>query len=127
MPDFRTACHIHAAVFAALFAIYVVLPGLPLAAFDQTATPGAQLAIRRSGVVLLGIAVILMLVRNTGPSPERRAIVLGVVVIWAGLALFGVQAILRGVAGWTAWGTVAVELSLAALMVPHLRARRTEG
>ncbi len=121
MPDFRSTCHIHAAVLAALFLVYLLLPGLPLAAFDQAAGPEARFAARRSGVVFLGLAAMLMLARDAPPSLARQAIAIGMIVIWGGLALFGSQAILRGVAGWTGWGTVVVEAVLAVLFVPHLR------
>lgn len=120
MPDFRTTCHVHAAVFAALFLAYLLLPGLPLLAFGIDGTPGAQFVARRAGILMLGLAVMLMLLRNQPPSEARQAVAIALVVTWAGLAIFGAQAILRGVASWTGWGTVVVEVVLAALFVPHL-------
>ncbi|ETX14207.1 hypothetical protein OCH239_04975 [Roseivivax halodurans JCM 10272] len=121
MPDFRTTCHINAAVLVALFLVYLILPGLPLVAFDQTVTPETRFVTRRSGIVFLGLAAMLMLARDAPASVSRQAIAIGMIVIWGGLAIFGAQAILRGIAGWMTWGTVVVEVVLAVLFVPHLR------
>ena len=51
------------------------------------------------------------------------AVVLGMIVVWGGLAVFGVVAPMRGVIGWTSIGTIVVEAVLAILFVPHLRSR----
>ncbi|SLN73753.1 hypothetical protein ROJ8625_03979 [Roseivivax jejudonensis] len=127
MPDFRTTCQIHAAIFAALFAIYMLAPGLSFIAFDLGAPPEARFVARRAGIILLGVAAIAFLARGLPPSPARQAIVVGLIVIWGGLAAFGATAILRGVVGWTAWGTVVVEAVLAIILVPHLRSRPKDG
>lgn len=124
MPDFRTTCQIHAAVFAALFLSYLLLPGVPLAAFTLDAPPEARFVARRAAFVFLGLAALLMLTRNAPKSDARQAIAIGLVVIWVGLAISGIQGILRGIAGWTGWFTVAVELALAALFLPHLGSGR---
>ena len=71
MPDYRTICQIHAAVLAALFAAYLLLPIVPLWVFGQEALPGAVFMTRRASVVFLGIAAMLMLSRNA-PRSEAR-------------------------------------------------------
>ncbi|SEL46071.1 hypothetical protein SAMN05444413_109103 [Roseivivax marinus] len=123
MPDFRTTCQIHAAVLAALFAVYMLLPGLSFLAFDITATPEARFVARRTSIMLLGLAVMVFLLRGVPPSVARQAVVLGMIVVWGGLAVFGVVALMRGVIGWTSIGTIVVEAVLALLFVPHLRSR----
>lgn len=125
MPDYRTTCQIHAAVLAALFATYLLLPFAPLWVFGQEALPGAVFMTRRASVIFLGIAAMLMLSRNAPRSEARQAIVIGLIIVYLGLALIGAQATLRGVAGWLTWLTVAAELVLAASLVPHLRSRET--
>ena len=54
---------------------------------------------------------------------HAQAVVLGMIVVWGGLAVFGVVALMRGVIGWTSIGTIVVEAVLALLFVPHLRSR----
>ena len=127
MPDYRAICQIHAAVLAALFAAYLLLPVVPLWIFGQDMLPGTVLMTRRGAIPFLGIAAMLMLSRNAPRSEARQGIVIGLIVVYLGLALVGAQAALRGIAGWLTWATVAVEILLAISLLPHLRSRETDA
>ncbi|APX23531.1 MAG: hypothetical protein CML50_22170 [Rhodobacteraceae bacterium] len=114
-------------MLAALFAAYLLLPVVPLWIFGQDMLPGTVLMTRRGAIPFLGIAAMLMLSRNAPRSEARQAIVIGLIVVYLGLALVGAQAALRGIAGWLTWATVAVEILLAISLLPHLRSRETDA
>ena len=76
--------------------------------------------------LLVAAIAALLTVANAGQAmPAYGLLVIGLIIVYLGLALIGAQATLRGVAGWLTWLTVAAELVLAASLVPHLRSRET--
>jgi hypothetical protein len=98
MP-FRPLALAAAAVSLALALTLVFAPGLLALLFGLAGTgPGGFFA-RRLGMLFLGYAVLLALLRDLPAGPARRAVALAVGLALAGLAATGVWAFVAGDAG----------------------------
>lgn len=104
---------------ATLFGIYAVIalvfcvgllaaPGFWITLYGASAEPQAVVLLRLVGAVFGGVAVMCWVGRASGPSPARRALVLGLAVTNVLAALVSTGAALSGVYNQLAWGPVVV-------------------
>jgi hypothetical protein len=104
---------------ATLFAIYagialvfcvglLAVPGFWITLYGASAEPQAVVLLRLVGALYGGVAVMCWVGRASGPSPARRALVLGLAVANVLAALASVGAALSGVYNQLAWGPVGV-------------------
>ena len=104
-----------AAVFGA---IAVLLLGFPAPIWWLFALEGggeAALMGRRAAMLFAGLTVLCFLLRDAGPTPERRGAAAAISVAMGGLAVLGLAEWLRGAIGPGVLVAVAVEISLVAL------------
>jgi hypothetical protein len=76
---------------------------------------GNQLG-RRASPILLGLGVLLYLARDEAPSPLRRTVCLGAVLIFAGVGVTGLIAYQSGAASFAILVAALTEFAVAAVM-----------
>ena len=125
MPNirFRTLAFAASLLSACLAALWLAAPGVFVWMWQLQPGAGTEVVGHRCGALFAGIAVMLYLVRGSGPGRERDAISTGFAVGCALLAATGLQALYSGMAGPGILLAVVVELLLAAAFL-STRTRR---
>lgn len=121
MMPFRLAATLTAIVCAILFPVLLLAANGYMATYGVDSNASAAFMSRRAAPVLLGLAVILWMARDAAPTPERRAISVGVILCFAGIAATGIYEFATGFAGWTILVAAAGELVIAAVFLSFLR------
>lgn len=102
------------AVIAAVFGVsFVAAPARLLAQYGLTVDAGFALVAQLFGAALIGYAILTWLVRASGDSDARRAIVLALFISDGVAFVLALMAQLRGLVNSLGWSTVAIYLLLA--------------
>jgi hypothetical protein len=104
--------------------LLLLLPAFPLALLLGIAPPGAEVALvsRVAGAALLAIGVSCWLARTDGDSPAQRALLIGVLIYDAIVAvLLAYSGWVSSMAGFALWPAVAIHAALAVWCVSVLR------
>lgn len=121
MPSYRTSSILTALACGTLALMLAVFPSLVVWLFLlENAPMGSVLALRAS-VLFLGLGTIAWFGRDEPDSALRRAVAIGFVVVWAGLALTGLYEFVRGAVGPGIWVAIVAEIALVAIVFPHAR------
>lgn len=107
----------------ALAVLFLSDIGTYVGTYGVEAEPATGFLARRMAPVFAGLAVVLYMIRDAGPSAERRAVCLGMAVVFGGVAVTGVLAYSDGVATFAILVAALVEIVVAALFVLQARAR----
>lgn len=100
---------------AILFGIGSVLAPHPLVdLFGSTLNPAGALMMQYGGAWLIGIGLLAWFARNSADSDARRAIVLAFLICYSIAFIVALLAQLNNVLNVFGWGTVALNLILAA-------------
>lgn len=103
------------AVATILFGIGSVLAPHPLVnLFGSTLNPAGALMMQYGGVWLIGIGLLAWFVRNSADSDARQAIILAFLICFSIAFIVALLAQLSNVLNVFGWGTVALNLILAA-------------
>jgi hypothetical protein len=98
-----------------LFGIGSVLAPHPLVdLFGSTLNPAGALMMQYGGAWLIGIGLLAWFARNSADSDARRAIVLAFLICYSIAFIVALLAQLNNVLNVFGWGTVALNLILAA-------------
>ena len=101
--NIRTALTINT-VMALLFGIgFLLLPGFLLQLFGMSSAPEIAFIAQLLGAALIGIAVIVWLVRDSGYSPPVRAILIGLLIFNVLGFTVSLLAVLTGVMNAVGW------------------------
>jgi len=102
------------AVIAGLFGLaFVFAPAQLLAQYGLAVDAGFGLVAQLFGAALIGYAILTWLVRTSGDSQARRAIVLALFISDAVAFVLALIAQLKGLVNSLGWSTVAIYLLLA--------------
>jgi len=103
------------AIATTLFGIgSIVVPQKLITLFGSTLNPAGVLMMQYGGVWLVGIGLLAWFARNAADSEARRAIVLAFLICYSIAFIVALLAQLNNVLNAFGWGTVALNLVLAA-------------
>lgn len=103
------------AIATTLFGIGCVLaPQMLVNLFGSTLNPAGALMMQYGGAWLIGIGLLAWFARNSADSEARRAIVLAYLICYSIAFIVALLAQLNNVLNALGWGTVALNLVLAA-------------
>lgn len=103
------------AIATTLFGIgSIVVPETLITLFGSTLNPAGVLMMQYGGVWLVGIGLLAWFARNATDSEARRAIVLAFLICYSIAFIVALIAQLNHVLNAFGWGTVALNLVLAA-------------
>jgi glucan phosphoethanolaminetransferase (alkaline phosphatase superfamily) len=103
------------AIVTTLFGIGCVLaPQMLVNLFGSTLNPAGALMMQYGGAWLIGIGLLAWFARNSADSEARRAIVLAYLICYSIAFIVALLAQLNNVLNALGWGTVALNLVLAA-------------
>ncbi len=111
---FRYVATFVAVVCLVLFGLLMGWPGSYTGTYGVAGDAGATFMARRASPMFLGLAVMLWMVRDAGAGPSRRAIGLGIAVMFAGIAATGLFEYARGVANHAIVVAAVAEIAIAA-------------
>lgn len=115
--SFRTVAIAAALLFFALCAALLLAPDRLLALWDVAASASGSFVARRTSMVFLGLAVMMLSARDLAPSTARTAIVRGLLTALVALAILGTIEFVLGHAGAGIFAAVTVEIAFAAAFV----------
>jgi hypothetical protein len=104
----RTLLATFAAASAVICLEFLIQPGFWITLYGGTADPQAIFLYRLIAALFGGLAVMAWLGRSYSASPSREAMVRGLMVTNALLAVIAVTGALSGVYNFFAWGPVAM-------------------
>lgn len=119
--SFRLAASLTAIVCVILFPILLLAGSSYLATYGVSADGAAVFMARRAAPTLLGLGVLLWLARGAEPSAIRKAISIGVIVTFAGIAATGIYEYVLGIAHWVILVAAFGELIIASVFARFLR------
>lgn len=120
---FRVVCSLSTIVCLILFVLLLVSPATYVDAYGVAPDAGAEFMVRRASPMFAGLAVLLWLSRNAGPSQLRSAIGISIAISFAGIALTGIVAFVTGAANGAILVAAGGEFLIAALFLVAIRAR----
>lgn len=92
----------------------VLAPYILISLFGSTFNPAGALMMQYGGAWLIGIGLLAWFARNAADSEARRAIVLAFLICYSIAFIVALLAQLAAVLNFIGWGTVALNLLLAA-------------
>ncbi len=105
-----------ALVCAVLFVVLAFVPQAYAPTYGVVADEGVQFLTRRASPMFIAPAIILWLAASAPRSGLRDGVVIGVALMWVGVALTGVVAWMQGIASPLILLAAALECTLAALV-----------
>ncbi len=120
MPSYAFSCKVAALLSTLLFVSYFIFPAQQIAMFGIPASESGEFVARRTGILLLGFAILCWSARTAPPSHYRTGFCVAAIVATAGLAVLGLYELARGFAGPLILIAVAIEILLAALFARHV-------
>jgi len=127
MPSYLLSCKLAALLAGVLFISYFVFPTQQIAMFGIPASETGEFVARRTGMLLLGFAVLSWSARTAPPSPYRTGFCFAAIVVTGGLAVLGLYELARGFAGPLILIAIAIEIVLAAMFARHVLVGNRQG
>lgn len=104
------------AIATALFSLaFIFVPAMAFGTFGVDVDNVAAHLIRTSGAVLIGVAIMAWFGRDSGPTTARNGLVIGLVVLFAIIAINDTIDTLNGTLNAVGWSTVVLTGVLAIL------------
>ncbi len=119
MPTYEISCKIAAFLSGVLFVSYFIFPAQQIAMFGIPASETGEFVARRTGLLLLGFAILCWSARTAPPSQYRTGFCLAAIVATGGLAVLGIYELARGFSGPLILIAIAIEIVLATLFARH--------
>ncbi|MDO5611045.1 MAG: hypothetical protein Q4G62_09810 [Pseudomonadota bacterium] len=120
----RNLALLTSAICFALAAVWLTFPNVLLGIWGGEFFYSTGLVARRAAALFFGVGLMLWLLRESGPSDARSAIIKGFAVACLALALLGSYELISGNAGPRILMAIGVELVLAAMFIAFVRRER---
>lgn len=118
---FRTACFATAVIWGLLAVTLTFLPGLIYWFFQIAPDPSASFLGRRAGMLFLGLATMMFVIRNATSPDAQRAASAAAIASMGGLAVLGIFEFMRGFAGAGIWIAIIIEVGLVVTFARYLK------
>ncbi|MFV0322584.1 MAG: hypothetical protein ACK5LE_09430 [Alphaproteobacteria bacterium] len=109
-----TACMI---LFSLLAICFIIYPPLFVYIFGLDSSSSVYVVLRRSGVVFMGLAVIMGLTRGFSVDATQKAIIKSFVLAFFALAALGITEWFKGTVGSGVWLAIIVEILFGLMLI----------